>query len=326
MESSSLVSIIVPVYNVEAYLPACIDSLLAQTYKNIEIFLVDDGSPDRCPAICDEYAASDLRVRVIHKENGGAASARNVGLDMSKGDYICFVDSDDLVHSDYIEKLISELQAATADIAVCGFTKMTKLDETVCTDREKAGIYTGNEYVEQFLAHWTCSLLWNKIFRRESIGTIYMEEGHCIDDEFFTYQVVLNCKSVVVFDTPLYRYRLRSSSIMKGARENSERIYLDRIDYMQKRYEKVSATVPALQAKFFCDLTDSFVRYWLFCKEMPAAEREIRQWAKHNVFMILKADIVVTQKLSYLYALFLRKAGAEENKEIASKCNVSYFD
>lgn len=305
-----LVSIIVPVYGVEAYLPACLDSLLAQTYNNLEIILVDDESPDGCPAICDAYAVQDPRVRVIHKKNGGAASARNVGLDAAQGEYICFVDSDDLVCPDYVEKLFSALNAAEADIAVCGFSQMTRNNESVCHSKEAPGIFSRTDYIAEFLKHWTCALLWNKIFRKKVIGALRMEEGHRIDDEFFTYKVVLNCRSVVVFDTPLYRYRIRASSAMQEFGANREQIMLDRIDYTKQRYKIVSKELPSLQPLFFLDMTDSFARYWGECRDMAAAKREIRQWAKQNVYSLLTADMPLKQKLSYLYVLFLKAPGS----------------
>lgn len=322
MNNRDLVSIIVPVYGVEAYLPACVDSLLAQTYKSLEILLVDDESPDGCPAICDAYAAKDPRVYVIHKKNGGAASARNAGLDAAQGEYICFVDSDDLVCPNYVEKLRSTLDATDADIAVSGFTQMTRDDETVYADRETAGIFDCSDYIAQFLKYWTCALLWNKIFRREAIGALRMEEGHRIDDEFFTYQVVLNCRTVAVFDAPLYRYRLRASSVMQDFGKNSEQIMLDRIDYTKQRYKNVVEALPALQTLFFLDMTDSFARYWLACRDMPEAKRKIHQWAIQNMRSIMTADITLRQKIVYLYILFLKKSGtAAQQPSIRSTAN-----
>lgn len=323
MSNKDLVSIIVPVYGVEAYLSECVDSLLAQVYQNIEILLIDDGSPDNCPAICDAYAAQDSRVHVIHKKNGGAASARNVGLDVAHGEYICFVDSDDLVCSDYIEKLYTTLSATEADIAVCGFTQMSRDGEETCFDIEKAGVYNRNDYIVQFLRNWTCALLWNKIFKKNVIGPLRMEEGHRIDDEFFTYQIVLNCNTITVFDLPLYRYRLRASSVMQKHRTNNENLMLDRIEYMQQRYENISKKLPNLQPLFFIDMTDSFARYWLICKEMPAAKKILRQWAIKNVQQILTSELTWKQKITYLYTFFLKRNSEEDL--ISAQSTVEYF-
>ena len=115
-----LISVIVPIYKVEKYLAICVDSLLRQSYGNLEVILVDDGSPDECPAICDKYQNKDNRIKVIHKKNGGLSDARNVGLDIAQGEYVAFVDSDDFVDEDYIYKLYNALQQNGTSIAVCG--------------------------------------------------------------------------------------------------------------------------------------------------------------------------------------------------------------
>lgn len=120
-----LISVIVPVYNVEKYLDKCVDSIVNQTYKNLEIILVDDGSPDNCPKMCDNWAKKDKRIKVIHKENGGVSSARNVGIDNAKGEYIGFVDSDDWTEKKYIQKLYEVLIQENADIALCGYNRVT---------------------------------------------------------------------------------------------------------------------------------------------------------------------------------------------------------
>ena len=312
MNNSSLVSIIVPVYGVEAYLAECVDSLLAQTYQNLEILLVDDGSPDNCPAICDAYADRDARIKVIHKENGGAASARNAGLDAMHGEYVCFVDGDDLVCADYVEKLLSTLETAQADISICGFTQMSVDNEVKFLDREPAGSYSCTNYLREFLKHWTCALLWNKLFCKEVICGLRMEEGHRIDDEFFTYQAVLNSQRITVFDAPLYRYRIRTSSVMQEFNTNREQFLLDRIDYTQQRYHKVVEAFPSLQSAFFYDMADSFVRYWLSCRNMPTAEHRIRQWAMTNFRTILTSDMTIKQKMIFISALFLRRAGSAD--------------
>ena len=119
-KSGPEISVIVPVYKVERFLPACIDSLLAQTFTDFELILVDDGSPDNCPALCDAAAEKDNRVRVLHKPNGGVSTARNAGLDMARGKWIAFVDSDDSVQPDYLEKMHTAALAVGADIALCG--------------------------------------------------------------------------------------------------------------------------------------------------------------------------------------------------------------
>ena len=310
-----LVSIIVPVYGVEQYLKECTDSILAQTYQDLEIILIDDASPDNCGAICDEYAARDNRVKVIHKKNGGAASARNAGLEIARGDYICFVDGDDTISPDYIEILLQKITGDSADIAVCGFTQFSKAGKTICKQREPSGGYDQLSYLRLFLHNWTCALLWNKIFRKEVIGSIRMEEGHRIDDEFFTYQVVMNAKKIVVFDTPLYNYRLRASSVMQNVCANGGQILLDRIQYMQQRYAHICDRVPELKPEFFADMVDSYTRYWSGCAQLPKARKQINNWKKNNWMAVVLSNLTLKQKLIYIHALFFKKAGRKDLNE-----------
>lgn len=131
MDSQELISVIIPIYNVEKYLKKCIDSIINQTYKNLEIILVDDGSPDNCGKICDEYAKKDQRIRVIHKKNGGLSDARNAGIDIAKGKYIAFVDSDDYVEKEYIEIMYKELKKNNVKIVQCGINKISDNEEII---------------------------------------------------------------------------------------------------------------------------------------------------------------------------------------------------
>ena len=295
-----LVSIILPVYGVEKYLPECVDSLLAQTYSNIEIILVDDASPDSCGAICDSYAARDSRVKVIHKANGGAASARNAGLDVARGNYICFVDSDDTVEPDYVQALLETL--GNGDMAMCGFyfrSRSSSKAEIVAP-----GSYDRERFMRYFLEDWRCSLLWNKIFHREALGDLRMAEGHRVDDEFFTYQVALNCRKVSVTDKCLYHYRMRGSSVMQDDGAVKERMMLDRISYVTERCSIVSKAIPALQMLYFIDAADTLSRYWMHSLGMPRAQKMIRNWAMTHTVPLL---IMGKRGLVYLKCFLLTK-------------------
>lgn len=220
-----LISVIVPIYNVEPYLRPCLDSVLNQTYTNLELILVDDGSTDGCAALCDEYAAKDPRVRVIHKANGGLSSARNAGLDTARGEYISFIDADDGVSPRFLELLLS----AGADIAQCGFSRFCTLETQAkfspCSPREMTlrlhadanGVYT---------------VVWNKLFRRALLDGLRFPEGRLHEDEFFTWQTYWRAKSCAVTDTTLYYYRPRQGSIMaEGFKPQS----LDAVDALRQR-------------------------------------------------------------------------------------------
>ena len=300
----SKVSIIVPVYGVEAYLEACIESLLAQSYANLEILLIDDASPDGCPAICDAYTAKDVRVITIHKQNGGAASARNVGLDHATGDYICFVDSDDLVDRDYVACLLNAL--GDSDVAVCGYSLLQPNSSSI-QNVEPAGEYSGTEYLAQFLKSWRCALIWNKIYRREIVGTTRFQEGRRIDDEFFTYLLIAKCQKVTVISKPLYFYRLRRSSVMNSP-SAQQQILLDRVAYLTQRYLYVKNVVPELAQDYLANLLDNFARFWRCCRDILPVKHAIRSWVWHNLFRILMLNRPILYRCILLYQL-LRPAG-----------------
>ena len=201
---SKLVSIIVPVYKVEQYLKRCMDSVLNQTYKNIEIILVDDGSPDNCPALCDEYAKIDSRVRVIHKENGGLSSARNVALDSVKGDYIFFVDSDDWLALDTLEVLNEYLEK---DYDMISFQRTYLTEEKVVEKGEKnPKDMDVSQYIDaSFLGRYDFFVT-TKIFKTEVFNNVRFLEGRNYEDLEIMHRLFLNMKKVVGFDYFLYYY------------------------------------------------------------------------------------------------------------------------
>lgn len=325
MDFIKLVSIIIPVYGVEAYLSECVDSLLNQTYRNLEIILIDDSSPDGCAEICDQYARKDARVKVIHKKNGGAASARNTGLDAATGDCICFVDADDVAEKEYVEHLLTALIEADADIAVCGYCDLTKTQRRVAPC-QKPGIYSQEEYLACFLKDWSSSLLWNKIYRREVIGTLRMAEGHKIDDEFFTYRIVMNSQKIIVTDAPMYGYRMRTSSVMNDKASNGERILLDKIEYIRVRYADVAKQYPVLEQAFLADAVDTMIRLWRDSYNSPKAQAEIRKWVNAHVGEIIKMKIPIRLRLVYLYHLYCRKPKALSDEKIEKTDLADYFD
>ena len=201
---SRLVSIIVPVYKVEQYLKRCMDSVLNQTYKNIEVILVNDGSPDSCPALCDEYAKIDSRVRVIHKENGGLSSARNVALDSVKGDYIFFVDSDDWLALDTLEVLNEYLEE---DYDMISFQRTYLTEEKVVEKGEKnPKDMDVSQYIDaSFLGRYDFFVT-TKIFKAEVFNNIRFLEGRNYEDLEIMHRLFLNMKKVAGLDYFLYYY------------------------------------------------------------------------------------------------------------------------
>lgn len=208
-----LISVIVPVYKVEAYLDKCVQSIVDQTYKNLEIILVDDGTPDRCGAMCDAWAAKDSRIRVIHQANAGSGAARNTALDAATGDLIAFVDSDDYLTPDMFEHLYG-LLAQGADVVECGHTD-TFDDNAVFGCHDIVRTYTVQEAMAEHISdRMFRQLIWNKLYRREVIGDIRFPVGKKIDDEFFTYRVLSNAKTLVRSEKVCYAYRQQPGSVM----------------------------------------------------------------------------------------------------------------
>ncbi len=217
------VSVIVPVYKVEQYLPACLDSLMAQTYRNFEIVAIDDGSPDRCGEILDEYAKKDPRIKVFHKENGGIAEVRNFGPAHAEGDLIAYVDSDDLVHPDYLRILVSALTGENADIAACGFVRCYE-DTGKAHYHRRADtpvVMNRGEAIRDYLspANYMSVNTWNKVYRKElfEYGDIVFPPGKIYEDALTMHKIYAHCDKAVFVDEPLYYYRQRFGSIMNAA-------------------------------------------------------------------------------------------------------------
>lgn len=217
-------SIIVPVYQVEAHIDECITSILDQTFRDFELILVDDGSLDRCPAICDVYAQKDSRIRVIHQKNQGLSAARNTGLQAARGDYIEFVDSDDFIEASMYEKLLDNLEREKADISVCGRYKVwgdKKIQE------QKSNVYKVMDSA-QALALMNTNVLgyfdvaaWDKIYKRSCFKGIEFPEGKLCEDWFVMYKLFFNAHRIVYDSIPLYNYRQRTGSITHGKKVNT---------------------------------------------------------------------------------------------------------
>ena len=242
-----LISIIVPVYKVEQYLDRCVESIINQTYKNLEIILVDDGSPDNCPAMCDEWACKDARIKVVHKQNGGLSDARNAGMDIAKGEYIAFVDSDDYVRSDMYELLYNNMQENESDISACG-VEMVREDETSIATLTTLGSYVLNNE-EAMIAIIKEDVLkqpvWYKLYKSKCIQNNYFPVGKYHEDIFWSYLAIAKAKKVSVFDAPCYYYTQRGESIM-GQNYSSAR--LDALEAAEIRCAFLSDNYPELVA------------------------------------------------------------------------------
>ena len=235
-----LLSIIVPVYNVEKYLKECVTSLLHQTLKQYEIILVDDGSTDSSGRICDRYASKDSHIRVVHKENGGLSSARNAGLDVAKGRYIGFVDSDDYILPDMYEKLIAELEFTHAEIAICSyfaFTEFKEIKKYVYPKKKyKKYAYTTAETLKNFFLRNISESVWDKVYAAELWKDRRFVEGEINEDTNVVYELLKTSSKTVFLDLKMYGYRQRKGSITKSG-------YSSKFKVVEKHLEELERSV-----------------------------------------------------------------------------------
>ncbi len=234
------ISIIVPIYRVEKYLGKCIESILAQTFKDFEVILVDDGSPDRCGDICEEYALKDSRIKVLHKENGGLSDARNAGIEIAQGEYLAFIDSDDYVAPDMYDALYCLAQEYHADMVICNAVLVDEVAEAIYKDCSDIYVMNSEEALKQMIFKRLFAVnAWNKIYRRELFSKIRYPKGMLYEDFATTYKLIDCCNNIVYTPSEKYAYVQRSGSIMgqTGYRMKSDKVIIasEMIDYLQEK-------------------------------------------------------------------------------------------
>ena len=231
-----LVSVIVPVYNVERYLKKCIDSILVQTYRQLEILLIDDGSTDRSGQLCDELKNTDSRICVLHKENGGQAEARNLGIKHAKGDYIMFVDADDWIQENMIEILLNCVHSEKADMVCCGYRSIGEDGKVIEVPKQKEGFYDADSAVLILLKGEAIhNVVWGKLLKREMISRIPFPQGCIHEDDFVVFRWIYASQKIFLLNLPLYNYLKRPESTMTTA-FNPRR--LARIDAARLLYQE----------------------------------------------------------------------------------------
>ena len=253
------ISIIIPVYNVQNYLAECIESVLRQTYKNLEIILVDDGSPDGSGSICDRYAAQDRRIHVIHKENAGASSARNAGIDCATGDYISFVDSDDWLSEDAYEVLYRGLKKYGADCSVAQCVKAFDRNGTITLKKDPASpvrCVASEDAVKGVLLNG--SAVWNRLFKRQVFNGIRFPVGRINEDEVVAVHIYAVCRKIVFLDQYTYYYRRRPNSVTtSGFTLRTVDLYYNSIDNLAFIRKELPELEPCAEFKY--------INYMLYC-------------------------------------------------------------
>lgn len=252
MNKAPLISVLVPVYNIERYIGLCLESLICQTYKNIEIIVVDDGSTDRSGEICDLYAKKDKRIKVIHKENGGLVSARKTAMRIAAGEYIGFVDGDDWVGEGFYASLFSAMTQTDSDIVVAGFSRELFGKTVRITNALSSDVYEGDSLEKlyasmisfgDFFRHGITTYLWNKLFKKEIIkkSQLSVDERISIgEDGAAVYPALLNAKRVCILDNCAYHYRQREDSMLKKSSSFSAEVEKLTVlyDYLLKAFGK----------------------------------------------------------------------------------------
>lgn len=288
-------SIIVPIYKVEEYIERCVTSLIEQTYPNIEIILVDDGSPDNCPKICDNYAKKDSRIKVIHKVNGGLSDARNAGLKIATGDYIIFVDSDDYVNKNMCEQMLEYAKKNYDVIIGDAIVEGGKINlEHICTDK----VLSGKEYL--LYAHESQKApmaVWLNIYNRDFLNKnrLRFKYGILHEDEEFTPRVFLKARSVFVTKIPFYHYIIRDNSITtkKDKRKNAKDFYDTCIEL-----EKIYNTCENQKLREY--LLDSLVVKYLNIYQVGKLFKYGKEYT-HKEFCVKNAFVEKTKVKSRLF-------------------------
>lgn len=293
------ISVIVPIYKVEAYLDRCVESIRNQTYRNLEIILVDDGSPDNCPTMCDEWAQKDERIKVIHKPNGGLSDARNAGMAVATGTLMGFVDGDDWIASTMYEKLYDSMQRSSCNMAVCGIRLVDENGEEIraaAKGETKAAFLQGDQAMHSVIEEKEIGpTVWNKLYRSACIKDIPFAVGKTHEDVFWTYQAVHFCQSVTVIPDRLYDYVQRSNSIMNSGfslkRLDAVEGKLIRLEFIQKNY-------PALAGKAKRDLL--LFSLYIAQKAYSAKESRVLCQAHAYIKTVMKNnDITSVERSDY---------------------------
>lgn len=295
-----LISVIVPVYNVQEYLTNCINSILNQSYKNIEIILVDDGSTDESSSICDSYIKKDNRIKVIHKANGGLSDARNIGIKSAKGKYITFVDSDDYLDENYVKALYILITENNSDIACCRMKKTDSLNDKIINKNEKISIYNSIDAIKEILYQRNIdNSAPSKIFKKDLFENILFPVGYAFEDLDTMYKLFLQANKIVSTTNNYYLYYQRQGSILHTVKDKTINDLLTIIDNMNKNlinYGELKAPLMArtLNANFYIynrstnkDIKENSKKYIIENRKNVLKDSNISKKTKYGIIISL---------------------------------------
>lgn len=308
-----MVTIIVPVYNTQQYLRRCVESICNQTYRNLEIILVDDGSQDSSGRICDDYAKKDSRIRVIHQTNGGISAARNAGLDAMSIDndgYVGFIDSDDYVALNMIEKMISAITETEADLCMCRGESVDENEHHIkyspsigCAEIVCSGDEMLKRMVEEHLSKYV--VVWNKLIKKKIFANLRYKENMQHEDEYIIHHIFSMCHRVVMIDDVLYQYRVRSGSIMHCEitikRFDIVDALLDRVSLLLSVNEIKLAALTLIQA---LDMMTNLTCQMDTSKELKNKVFAYRKQMKHFYSLVSLDDISFVQRIKLYFMIY----------------------
>ena len=296
--SSPLISIVVPVYKVEPYLEKCVNSILAQTYTNLEIILVDDGSPDRCGEICDQLQQKDPRVVVIHKSNGGLSSARNAGIEIARGEYIGFVDSDDSIEPDMYEKLYQAIQCDDTKLAVCAVNYV--YEDGKILNKPGLGrnaIFNFPEAMIEMNLHRLFDMAtWSKLYHRDLFDGLRFPIGKLSEDYYVMFRILDRAQKISYVDATCYNYLQRKNSVTRSSKINHDHEYAAReqMEYLEEKYPELNVVGHVAYASAALTVYDFYLKNKVAC---PTEKLDhFKQVVRENKAYIQQADFLPRSK------------------------------
>lgn len=300
---NDIISIIVPIYNVDQYLDKCINSIINQTYKNIEIILIDDGSTDNSLTICNNYSKQDSRIKVIHKENGGLSDARNKGIEIAKGEYITFIDSDDYVDLDYVEILYNTITKYEADISISTH-RILFPNKTVDKYTFEEYVSTKEEILDKLLYDdGIDTSAWGKLYKKFLFKDIRFPKGRLFEDAATTYKLIDNANKIAVYSKPTYNYVIRENSISNVGFSEKK---LDLIKSTQEMTDYIRARYPGLEKGCNRRLMFSYLATFTQLAKSKSKNKKIKdkllRYIKDNKREILKDKKVPKRDKLGIYA------------------------
>lgn len=323
-----LISIIIPIYNVEKYLNECINSVIGQTYKNLEIILINDGSTDESKKICKYFKSIDSRIILINSKNNGGGAAKNIGLDVCNGKYIMFVDSDDYIKKDMVEKLYLTMHEKKVDIVQCNIYLLYKNKLKIKNKTPIKKIFSQEEFLCMTCKDWSYYVIYNKLYKRELIRDIRFPEGTIIDDEYFTYKIIGNAINIFEIEEPMYYYRQRKGSLMHNEDYKLKRDQ-NEIEICKLENEYIKKNFPNILDCFHKKTIDSFLRvcYRNFKNEFILSD--VVKYLKKNciasIFKLYSFKEIIWILLFLIFPKNVCLYNSKKNKDISCDLD-SFFD